>query len=483
MVGELAVFATAARSATVIAARDSVLLEVTAADVLAVLTDRPQAYVGIARALAEQVTQLAPRPRGAAAPSVIAILSVAGPAPQDVADSLVSALGRHLRVLSPGVVTAEGLERAEREADRVVLVAGYDDEDWRDFCQRHADCIVLVAEGDPRLPRPAEGCELVFRGAANGDRIGAWMRSTGARRVHQLDVIGLEPLAARLSGRSLGVALAGGGARALSHVGLLYELEAAGIQVDRVAGVSVGSYIGAGFAAGWEIQRIEEVMRAEFVQRKPVSDWTLPRYALSRGGRIRQATHRVFGDLTAEELPRELTVMATDLYLREATVLRTGLLREITQASAAVPALLPPVKVGGRIYVDGAATGNLPVQALAAECVGPVLAANLAVGGGDGPRDRTNLRIPTLGDTLMRSLLLSGAGADEAAVRLADVVVTAQTRNVGLLEFHQIDAAIESGRAAGRAAVEALVALPAYAATETASAPEALDATVAGSPL
>ena len=179
--------------------------------------------------------------------------------------------------------------------------------------------------------------------------------------------------------------------------------------------MSVGSYIGAGLAAGWEVGRIEELMRAEFVQRKPVSDWTLPRYALSRGGRIRQATHRVFGDLTAEELPRELTVMATDLYLREAMVLRSGLLREITQASAAVPALLPPVKVDGRIYVDGAVTGNLPVRPLAAECVGPVLAANLAVGGGDGPRNQADLRIPTFGETLMRSLLLSGAGADEAA--------------------------------------------------------------------
>ncbi|MGA8257551.1 MAG: DHA2 family efflux MFS transporter permease subunit [Nocardioides sp.] len=458
VVGELAVLSGSARSATVTAARDSTLLQIAADDMREVLTGHPAAYASVAEVLADHVRQ---SPAGAVAPAVpavIAVVSVTGPEPRAVAAELIELIEEHLRVIDPGVVTAEGLERAEQAVDRVVLVAGSDDDEWRNFCLRHADRVVLVGEGSPRLPVPAENCELVLTGPVDDEQVHAWLVATGARRAHLVDrpgSMGLRPLAARLAGRSVGLALAGGGARAMSHVGLLYELEGAGIEVHRVAGVSVGAYIGAAYAAGWSVAHVEELLRAEFVQRKPVSDWTFPRYALSRGARIRQGAERVFGDLTAETLPRELTVVATDIYRREAVPLRSGLLREITCASAAIPGLLPPVRVGDRMLVDGAVTGNLPVPHLVAEGVGPVIAANLGVGGA-GPRDHVVPRTPALGETLMRALLFSSGDHDLRATQQADIVVTAQTRDIGLLEFHQMDAAIEAGRAAGRAVVEAL---------------------------
>lgn len=457
VVGELAVLSGSVRSATVTAARDCALLQVEADDVRAVLAGHPEAYAGVAAVLADRVRRAPAAATLPATPSVVVVVSASGPAPRAIAAELLDLLERHVSAVDPGVVTAEGLERAERAFDRVLLVAGHDDPDWRDFCLRHADRVVLVGEGDPRFPTPSEHCELVLTGQLDDEQVGAWLAATGARRAHLLDrpgSMGLRPLAARLGGGSLGLALAGGGARAMSHVGLLYEIEAAGLEVHRVAGCSVGAYIGAAYAAGWPVTQMEEYLRAEFVRRKPVSDWTVPRFALSRGGRIRAGAHRVFGDLRAETLPRELTVMATDIYRREAVALRSGLVREITCASAAVPALLPPVRIGNRMLVDGAVTGNLPVPQLVAEGVGPVIAANLGVGGG-GPRDNTAPRTPALGETLMRALLFSSGDHDLRAAHQADIVVTAQTRDIGLLEFHQIDAAIEAGREAGRALVEA----------------------------
>ncbi len=414
VVGELAVLSGSPRAATVTAARDSTLLQIDADAVRDVLTAHPAASIGLAEVLADRVRQAPATETTPAAPSVVAVVSVAGRPPRAVAAELINLLEKHLSVLDPGVVDAEGLERAEGAVDRVVLVAGNDDLDWRDFCLRHADRVVLVGEGDPRLPMPSEHCELVLTGPVNDSQARAWLTATGARRVHLVDrpdAMGLRPLAARLAGRSLGLALAGGGARAMSHVGLLYELEDAGIEVHRVAGVSVGAYIGAAYAAGWPVAQMEEHLRAEFVRRKPVSDWTFPRYALSRGRRIRQGAERVFGDLRAETLPRELTVVATDIYRREAVPLREGLLREITCASAAVPALLPPVRIGQRMLVDGAVTGNFPVPQLVAEGVGPVIGANLAVGGA-GPRDNVAPRTPALGETLMRAMLFSSGAHD-----------------------------------------------------------------------
>ncbi|MFL6022299.1 MAG: patatin-like phospholipase family protein, partial [Marmoricola sp.] len=193
--------------------------------------------------------------------------------------------------------------------------------------------------------------------------------------------------------------------------------------------------------------------------RNPLGDYGLPKYALSRGRRIGRAAIRLYGDQVAEALPRELTVMTTDLLAREAVPMRSGLLRDITRASAAVPGLLPPVRVGDRILVDGGVTGNLPVGALAAEGVGPVIAVNLSAGARDeSPRTGTKRppRIPTLGETMVRTMLFASGDTDRSAADEADLVVSCQTRNIGLLEFHQIDEAIAAGQVAGRAIVESL---------------------------
>jgi predicted acylesterase/phospholipase RssA len=395
-----------------------------------------------------------------AEPCTIAVIAAEGPAPLEVAEALLDTMRPHLPVvLVRDEITPERLVDLEAEQDRVLLVAGPTG-GWHDFCVRQADVVVLVVDARTRTLPSLPGCEVLLLGQVDQERVCAVLEATGARRVHQQQHQGVHALGARLAGRSVGLALAGGGARAFAHVGVLRELEAAGVVVHRVAGTSVGSYIGAFYASGWAVADIEELLREEFVRRNPLGDYGLPKYALSRGRRIERAAIRLYGDRVAEALPRELTVMTTDLLAREAVPMRSGLLRDITRASAAVPGLLPPVRVGDRILVDGGVTGNLPVGALAAEGVGPVIAVNLSVGARDdsqrtGPKRPP--RIPTLGETMVRTMLFASGDADRRAADEADLVVSCQTRNIGLLEFHQIDEAISAGRAAGRAVVESLM--------------------------
>ena len=78
-------------------------------------------------------------------------------------------------------------------------------------------------------------------------------------------------MARRLSGRSVGVVLSGGGARAFSHIGVLEELVAAGVEIDRVAGVSMGAFIGAMFALGMDAEEIDARCYEEWVRRRPLS--------------------------------------------------------------------------------------------------------------------------------------------------------------------------------------------------------------------
>ena len=89
------------------------------------------------------------------------------------------------------------------------------------------------------------------------------------------------------AGNSIGIVLSGGGARAFSHIGVLEELVSAGVPIDRVAGVSMGAYIGALFALGLDLDEIDARCFEEWVQRRPLSDYTLPRHSLIRGERMR----------------------------------------------------------------------------------------------------------------------------------------------------------------------------------------------------
>ena len=107
----------------------------------------------------------------------------------------------------------------------------------------------------------------------------------------------LRPLAARLAGRALGLVLAGGGARALTHLGVLQALEEARVRVDRVAGCSLGAIVAAMHAAGHTAEESRETLYAEFVRRKPFGDYTVPQVALAKGHRARTAVRRCFGDL------------------------------------------------------------------------------------------------------------------------------------------------------------------------------------------
>jgi predicted acylesterase/phospholipase RssA len=404
-------------------------------------------------------------------PGVIAVVGLhRGAHAAMVAATLERRLAVHHRVVTLDQVDPEQLDRAERESDRVLLVAASSDggqaRQWRDFCLRQADAVVLVANADEEpptealAPSPNRQPDLVLLGAAPGpDRRAGWVDAVDA---WQLTLVGddvgsaLRPLADRLAGRSLGIALAGGGARAFAHVGVLRELADAGLHVDRVAGSCIGAVIAGMHAAGYDDDALEEVAYREFVRHRPFSDWQLPIHSLARGRRMADGLARTFGDTVFEGLGRQLHTVSTDLVSRSRHVHRRGRLTEALAASARLPVLLAPIPDDdGRLLVDGGVLDNLPVDLLTDRDEGPVVAVNIAMGGGGGGRSRSaRPRVPALGETLLRTMMIGSGGAVTAARAEGAWVVTPPTLGVGLLEFHQLDRMIEAGRMAARALLE-----------------------------
>jgi predicted acylesterase/phospholipase RssA len=137
---------------------------------------------------------------------------------------------------------------------------------------------------------------------------------------------------------------------------------------------------------------------------------------------------------------------------------RRGVVADAVEASAHLPVLLPPLPdEEGRLLIDGGVLDNLPVDLLTERDEGPVVAVNISMGGsgGGGGRSRTGRpRVPALGETLLRTMMIGSGGAVAAARAQGAWVVTPPTLGVGLLEFHQLDRMVEAGRGAARALLE-----------------------------
>ena len=479
-VGELGAFSGEPRSADVRAARDSELLRISREELDAALMASPATARHMLSQLAGRIQSLpAAKETPKAGVRVIAVL----PLGRDLGvERLVGALERELLRFGALEVLWEGdgeaLERAERRSERVLLAVGDGAGGaWRDFVLRHADRVVGLAgpDGKPQielLHPNLRRCELVFRGARPARQtLTMWHDLLEPRHgslVRSGDEGGedVARLARRLAGRSVGLVLSGGGARSLSHLGVLEELEAQGIPIDRVAGVSMGSIIAGLVARGLPAASVDALMYEEFVRRQPMSDYRLSRKSLLRGQRAAMMVTRLFGEETLiEELEREFFCVSVDLISRQLVEHRRGRIREAVGASAVIPGILPPVARQGQVLVDGGVLNNLPVDVMAMRADGPIIAVDVTeqfdpalVGAGDTETDAAGYATLGLKDTIVRAITLGSVDTNEAAARHADLVIRPDSGGAGIFEFHQIDPLREAGRRAAREALQAWAA-------------------------
>ena len=488
-VGELGLLTNSPRSASVRASRTSDLLAIERDDFERLLNASPALPLALSRTLADLLRNThAPAPATRPLPTTVAVLALDDRvALDDFVHGLAGVLGESSTILDGSESAPSGgggaavygpvLDRAEAGHDLVLLAGGLLTRPtaWTEFCLAQADRILALSGGRPAGDmihgRPdLHGCDLVACDVELGS--GALRECVEKLAPVESHVFrgsqaggDLERVARRLTGRSVGIVLSGGGARAFSHIGVLEELAAAGIVIDRVAGVSMGAFIGAMVAIGMDPDQIDARCFAEWVQRRPLGDYTLPRSSLIRGDRVKALLHRVFGSAAIEELPLSFMCGCAELRSGSLVLSRSGPLWESVAFSMAVPVLGPPQVRGRNLFVDGSLVDNLPVGAMAEMGEGPIIAVDVkatfgpprptrsGAAGADSDGSRPRERTPGIGETLTRLLLLASSNTSQAAERHAELIVKPRAEGVGLLEFHQLDAAREAGRAAARAAL------------------------------
>lgn len=175
-----------------------------------------------------------------------------------------------------------------------------------------------------------------------------------------------------MNDQGLTLALGGGAAKGLAHIGVLKAIEEDGVSVTAIAGTSMGSIIGALAAQGLSAREMEALFRA--------IDWVrLGRIMVTSvsGAAFNDMLRESFGGVLIDDLKIPYAAVSADLDTGEMVVLDTGDLAEAVCASSAIPGILPSRRLGDRRLVDGAIVEPVPVTAATAMAGGPILAVSV----------------------------------------------------------------------------------------------------------
>src|ERR1700686_5732469 len=241
----------------------------------------------------------------------------------------------------------------------------------------------------------------------------------------------------------IGVALGGGFARGIAHLGVLRVLQQEDIPVDFLTGTSAGALLAISYASGHPIPEI--VTQARATRFKDFGNWKLSWLGLASNQKLEHYPRKYLGVTTFEDLKIPLAIAATDLGTGEPAYFTRGPLGQALRASCAYPGMFVPVELEGRIYVDGFLAAPVPVDAVRNMGADVVIAVFL---------EAANNRIPTsIVDVIGLSFAILQRHADLEWRRSADIVIEPNVKDFLWDDFEKTSELIAAGETAARAAL------------------------------
>jgi NTE family protein len=455
-IGEIAFFAGGRRTATVIAERDSLVLELERDDFDRLAARSPHIWSAIttqlARRLGDATFNGATRP-ATLVPRTITICRAGGASGQAgvVEDftaafraAFPSSLAVHVldarkaldaldaRVPLASSEATHWFNALEGSYDHVLYVTDPELTEWSKKALRQADMVLCVGRAGPGVsPEPSllehYAEQLHGRGTARlvlaqagrppyeGSR--TWLQSRPWVETHHHVVLprgaeaganpetgGLARLVRFIRGTAVGLVACGGGAYSAAHIGVFDALAEAGLTFDIVGGTSGGAAMTAALASNVPPDEIERRTHDIFIARRAMRRWTWPRYSLLDHAAFDRALADHFTSIDIEDLGLPFFAVATNLSRNAVHCIRRGPLWQAIRASAAIPAMLPPVfTADGEMLVDGCVVENTPIRTMLGLKSGPNVVIDFASPEPDRHTIDTS-RLPSRGVLLARVL-------------------------------------------------------------------------------
>ena len=272
-----------------------------------------------------------------------------------------------------------------------------------------------------------------------------------------------ERLARFLSGRAVGLVLGGGGARGFAHIGVIRALIEHNIPIDIIGGTSMGSFIATQYAMGRSYRDMLRINKWGWIDNKPLTEYTIPVFALIRGQRIKRGCSKVYGNTQFEDLWIPCFCISSNLSTADIMIHNKGPVAEAVQASAAIPGVAPPAIKDGEILVDGSLLNNLPIDIMRKMGGGKIIAVDVSQGKEmkstlehfPSPweylskrifsRNKSPMDIPTILEVLARSAILSSNRQLQLSRKDADLYIRPPLDHFSLLEFKALTQIAEHG--------------------------------------
>lgn len=475
-------------SNSVYALRDSEVLKITRKGFDRLIKAEPEILEAMIRLILLRLKQ-SRRRSDRAEPKIFALISTS---PTMDLDLRARTLGESLTGIGLNVAIVDEVQgdekptaffdALERDHDLVILTAAIGDTPWYRLAMRQADRIWVLARADarpsvplfPEEPSPARAFQLIdvvlchSSGERRACKPKTWSDAANATRIFHWNGLAGEDcnrLARVMAGRSIGLVLSGGGARAYAHIGVIRALRERGIAIDFVGGASMGAVIGACVAMGWNDAEIDWRIRKAFVDSNPLGDWQLPVVSMVRGKRVDSRLKEHFGESEIGDLALPFFAVSTNLTDGAYRIHRSGLLRRALRATISLPGILPPVVEEGEVLVDGAVLNNFPVDVMRDFHRGAVIGCDVARAPEGLSADEFISSKgflpwvwehgfsapPPIAGLLMRTATLSinpNAGRE-----LTDMLVLPELSDIELRDWRAYDPAVEAGY---EAAIKAL---------------------------
>jgi NTE family protein len=484
--GEMSLIAGGAHSADVVALRDCELVSLPRDSFLRAVETEPGLALDMARLILNRS-----RPSKTTRANEASVFGFLALHEAQRVGPLVDAVGCALRDAGyrVAVVGGEGLKQTEtwftaleEGSDVVLLAAEADEAAWKHVMCGQVDRLFRVASG---AHSPSMDIDLASGTALDLHRLtdlilvqaqdcrmpagsAEWVAAVHPDRLFQIRT-GSEADAERLgriiTGRSVGLVLSGGAARAYAHLGVIRELRARGAPIDFIAGVSMGAIIGACVAMDWSNEEIDQRIREAFVRSNPINDLALPLVALMSGRKMRSRLEDHFGEQDIADLWLPFFCVSSNLTTGRPYMHTRGRLRDALTASAALPGILPPSTAGDEVLVDGAVVNNFPVDIMRTLHPGPIVGADVSRGRSITAEDlasgpwrqwllgRGSAPIVAL---LMRAATMSTTHEIIAAREASDVLILPRIDGIDVANWKAYEQAVALGEAAAREALDAL---------------------------
>ncbi len=280
----------------------------------------------------------------------------------------------------------------------------------------------------------------------------------------------------------IGLALGGGGARGLAHIGVLKVLQAHGIPIEVIAGTSIGALIGAAYALEPDVAKLQteaeafvrspafhesglDLFRkkksaenffgqvATYMKDRLVINLAYSRLSLVGGWRAAKAVDFILPDKTFADLRVPFVCVATDLKTGKEVAFQDGSLRGAVRASMSIPGFLPPVRSREYLLIDGAVVAPVPVQACRE------LGAEVVIAVDVGQSVKNGVEMENVIDVIFRANAITSRKLTHLLLAGADVVIRPNVGQVHWSEFQLVQALMGEGERAAQEKMETLQAL------------------------